>query len=250
MNVIANQYVSIDFLCTVHNIPAIGYHQAVKKRVLAVVIIILAVLLGALVFFLTRPRVAIYEPGYPSGYEIISPSSFSLSYRVVSDPASADLALALPGAILPEGIEGITIGGDGADLSIDESAMWMTAMGDGVECLLYESSDQYASKIAEDLLENDGNAYAVTYDERVSVENMQRLLSSVSGSDKLLLLTPSSSIRLVRENQVVADTVMDYRDAAAIETTDIDEAVSIDWDSTIRSMLSGNPELSYALVSL
>ena len=236
MNVIANQYVSIDFLCTVHNIPAIGYHQAVKKRVLAVVIIILAVLLGALVFL--------------SGYEIISPSSFSLSYRVVSDPASADLVLALPGAVLPEGIEGITIGGEGADLSIDESAMWMTAMGDGVECLLYESSDQYASKIAEDLLENDGNAYAVTYDERVSVENMQRLFSSVSGSDKLLLLTPSSSIRLVRENQVDADTVMDYRDAAAVETTDIDEAVSIDWDSTIRSMLSGNSELSYALVSL
>ena len=42
----------------------------------------------------------------------------------------------------------------------------------------------------------------------------------------------------------------DALDAAAMETSDVDKAVSIDWDSTIRNLLSGNAELSYCLISL
>ena len=44
--------------------------------------------------------------------------------------------------------------------------------------------------------------------------------------------------------------VVDALDAAAMETSDVDKAVSIDWDSTIRNLLSGNAELSYCLISL
>ena len=221
-----------------------------KRRVLSFILIIFIILGGALAFFLTRPRIAVFEPEYPPGYDIDSPAWMTLSYRRVSDPGAASAVIALPGAELPEGVEGVTIGGSESSLPIDEKTMWKTVLSDGTECILYEASDQTARSIADSLLAVDGNAYEVTYDGRISVENIDRILDSVSGADKILLLTPLSSIRLIRNNSMDSTVVMDHRDAAAMETTDVDEAVSIDWESTIKSVLRDAPELSYTLITL
>ena len=209
---------------------------------------IASVLAALAVFFLTRPSVAILEPEYPAGYDLISPAILTSAYRTVSRAEGADVVIALPGAELPEGTDGVVIGSD--ELSIDESSMWKAALGEGRECILYESSDSVARSIAEGLLASDDNAYAVTYDGRISVENMNRILSEVSGSDSLLMLTPSTSVRLIRENDAETSVVMDYRDAAAMDTTIVNEAVCIDWDALIRSVLSDSAELSYTLVPL
>ena len=221
-----------------------------KKRVLAISLIIMVILGIAVAFFFTRPGVAIIEPIYPQGYEINSPAYLSFGYRRVSNPLSASAIIVLPGAELPAGLDGTVIGGPGSDLPIDETRMWQAALSDGVECILYESSDMVAAEIADGIIASDDNAYKVVYDGRISVENIEKILESVSGCDKLLMLTPSSSIRLIRNGSIDADVVMDYRDAAAIEMPDVDEAVAIDWTSTIESVLSGHPELSYALITL
>ena len=220
----------------------------VRKRIFMALASIASVLAALAVFFLTRPSVAILEPEYPAGYDLISPAILTSAYRTVSRAEGADVVIALPGAELPEGTDGVVIGSD--ELSIDESNMWKAALGEGRECILYESSDSVARSIAEGLLASDDNAYAVTYDGRISVENMNRILSEVSGSDSLLMLTPSTSVRLIRENDAETSVVMDYRDAAAMDTTIVNEAVCIDWDALIRSVLSDSAELSYTLVTL
>lgn len=220
----------------------------VRKRIFMALASIASVLAALAVFFLTRPSVAILEPEYPAGYDLISPSILTSAYRTVSRAEGADVVIAFPGAELPEGTDGVVIGSD--ELSIDESSMWKAALGEGRECILYESSDSVARSVAESLLASDDNAYAVTYDGRISVENMNRILSEVSGSDSLLMLTPSTSVRLIRENDAGTSVVMDYRDAAAMDTTIVNEAVCIDWDALIRSVLSDSAELSYTLVPL
>ena len=220
----------------------------VRKRIFIALASIAAVLAAFAVFFLTRPSVAILEPEYPEGYDLISPAILTSAYRTVSRAEGADAVIALPGAELPEGTDGVAIGSE--ELSIDESSMWKAALGDGRECILYESSDSAARSIAESLLASDDNAYAVTYDGRISVENINRILSEVSGSDSLLMLTPSTSVRLIRENDAGTSVVMDYRDAAAMDTTIVNKAVCINWDTFIRSVLDGSPELSYTLIPL
>lgn len=220
----------------------------VRKRIFMALASIASVLAALAVFFLTRPSVAILEPEYPAGYDLISPAVLTSAYRTVSRAEGADVVIALPGAELPEGTDGVVIGSD--ELSIDESSMWKAALGEGRECILYESSDSVARSIAESLLASDDNAYAVTYDGRISVENMNRILSEVSDSDSLLMLTPSTSVRLIRENDTGTSVVMDYRDVAAMDTTIVNEAVCIDWDALIRSVLSDSAELSYTLVPL
>ena len=151
-----------------------------RKRIFIALASIAAVFAAFAVFFLTRPSVAILEPEYPSGYDLISPAILTSAYRTVSRAEGADAVIALPGAEIPEGPDGVVIGSE--ELSFDESSMWKAALGDGRECILYESSDSAARSIAESLLASDDNAYAVTYDGRISVENMNRILSEVSGS--------------------------------------------------------------------
>ena len=65
----------------------------------------------------------------------------------------------------------------------------------------------------------------------------------------LLMLTPETSMELIRDGGS-RNVIMDIRDAAAMETTEVESAVSIDWDASVENLLSGKAELSYCLLSL
>ena len=129
--------------------------------------------------------------------------------------------------------------------------MWRTALDSGSVVLLYEESSVSARRIAEYLKALDSDIAEVTYTGRISGANMDSVKSSIpdDGNTRVLLLTPSSSMGLLRSPHSWR-AVLDIRDAVAMETTEVDMAVSIDWDNTIENLLSGTAELSYRLISL
>ena len=126
----------------------------------------------------------------------------------------------------------------------DLPLMWESALSEGAECILYESSDRIASDIAERLIEADGNAFEVTYSGRVSVANEEEIARKTADADTVLYLTPASSLRTMRTSSIPA--VVDFIHGAALETTAVSGTIGIDWDRTIEGLLSGSDALSYA----
>ena len=176
---------------------------------------------------------------------------------MTGNAAKADVVLVAPAASVPEGVEAYLFGREAEDgeepvavLAIDDEAMWECAAEEGA-VVLYERSTAYARDIAEHLESLGLGIEAVTYSGRISGANAEQVRSEIeeAGADTVLAITPSSSIALLREEHPWR-IVMDVRDAAAMETTRVDAAVSIDWDATIQSLLSGNAELSYGLIAL
>ncbi len=210
-----------------------------RRRIAALAAIIIILLAGTLLYLL-RPTVAIIGPELPHGYELI-PRSLSFSYRF-TDSAPADAVIVLS----DEGYEG-----EGFRLSdeIDASQMWKTALSEGRECLLYEESDTAAAAIAEALMEDDDNAFEVTYQGRIASASLSQTLERIGDADRIFLLTPASSIIIARSAQAEAPVVMDFRDSAALEITACGESVGIDWKGLIESIRAGEPHLPYALIT-
>ena len=68
--------------------------------------------------------------------------------------------------------------------------------------------------------------------------------AAISGADAVFYLTPSSSLRILRDSDIPA--VLDSIHAGALEITGISGAVGVDWDRTIENLLSGSASISYA----
>ena len=208
-----------------------------------------------LAFVLSRPSVAFASPALPEGFSFPdAPPRLSPSYRITGDPSHSDLAIIMPSEPVPE-TEGMAVlfgrsaeEGEDPDLVLipDPTAMWESALSDRKECILYESSDRIASEIADHLLSIDGNAYEVTYPGRISAANLAEMAALAAGSDIVLALSPSSSLRLIREGDI-PPVIVDAAHAAALESTEIQGSAGIDWDSTIKGLLSGEGSLHYAL---
>ena len=224
------------------------------KRTWRIIICCVVVIAVAAVFFFTRPSYALVLPEHPSWYSLGEPL-FSLSFRKAFSSSHADVVFVMPGAGIPQSNGDIYLmrpadeGEDYPSVDIDENAMWAEALGDGRECIIYDSSSVYSSEIADYLLEADGNAFGVPYDGRVSDANIGRILSDAEGADKILLLTPQSSVMIARDNRTDIPVVMDFRDKAALTAARCDEYVSVNWNELISSALSSEPHLSYALIS-
>ena len=214
--------------------------------------------LGAGLFYMTRPSVAFIKAlSFPPGYELPEPGNI-LKYRMTDNAASASLVITAPDAAVPVGVDAYLFGREPVEgetplavLGINEGEMWRTALDGGSVVLLYEESSVSARRIAEYLKALDSDIAEVTYTGRISGANMDSVKSSIPDDEntRVLLLTPSSSMGLLRSPHSWR-AVLDIRDAAAMETTEVDMAVSIDWDNTIENLLSGTAELSYRLISL
>lgn len=226
-----------------------------RKRAALIVpiIILLAAAIAAAVYF-TRPSFAVVLPPHPEPYRLGEPT-FTLSYRETGNPASADAVFVMPGAGIPATGGYVYLMRPAADgeeydgiIDIDEAEMWKTALGDGRECIVFESSDADASAIAAALMEADGNAFTAVYDGRVTDANIGMVLRSAEGADSILLLTPSTSAMLLRGGRPGVPAILDFRDAAALTAGRCDGIVTIGWDALIRSALAGDPGLAYAFI--
>lgn len=222
------------------------------RYIIISICVLLAAACAAAGYYLTRPSVVFISPDMPDGFSLRRPSFFTPSFRLASTPGSADFVIVMPSEIVPES-EGTTVlfgrsaeEGENPDIVLvpDLPLMWMTALSDRRECILYESSDQMARKIAEKLTAEDGNAYEVTYSGRISVANHDEIASAISGADAVFYLTPSSSLRILRDSDIPA--VLDSIHAGALEITGISGAVGVDWDRTIENLISGSASISYA----
>ncbi len=230
-----------------------------RRRLITVLAIIILVLITSLaVFHFTRPSVAfIASDSFPPGYRLPSPYSF-FKYRRTGNAGNADLVIVAPDAAVPAGVEAYLFGRDAEEvespaavLAIDEERMWESAAADGSFAVIYEESSSRAAAIASHLAALNENAVPVTYMGRISSANIGQVVSAVdaSGADTLLMLTPETSMELIRDDGS-RNVIMDIRDAAAMETTEVESAVSIDWDASVENLLSGKAELSYCLLSL
>lgn len=229
-----------------------------RKKIAITCVIILLLVLGAGLFYMTRPSVAFIKAlSFPPGYELPEPGNI-LKYRMTDNAASASLVITAPDAAVPVGVNAYLFGREPVEgetplavLGINEGEMWRTALDGGSVVLLYEESSVSARRIAEYLKALDSDIAEVTYTGRISGANMDSVKSSIPDDEntRVLLLTPSSSMGLLRSPHSWR-AVLDIRDAAAMETTEVDMAVSIDWDNTIENLLSGTAELSYRLISL
>ena len=225
-----------------------------RKRVLAAFLVCMAAAAMAAAVFFTRPGYAIVLPEHPSWYSLGEPL-FSLSFRKTGDCRNADVLFVMPGMSVPETSGSVILmrpaesGEDYPVLDIDEAELWAAALGDGRECIVYESSDGAASAVAAALSARDGNAFSVTYDGRITDANLERTLRQMEGADKVLLLTPATSVMLARNGRLSVPAVMDFRDAGALTAASCSEVVTIDWGHLIRSALAGEAGLSYALAA-
>ena len=84
---------------------------------------------------------------------------------------------------------------------------------------------------------------------RISSANIDQVSRQIPPEGTVLAMTPSTSMSLFRADRSWK-LIMDVRDAAAMDTTDCDAAVSIDWDATVMNLLSGKEELSYCLIPM
>ena len=227
------------------------------KALLAVIAVLLLIAGSALIIYFTRPAVAFITSGlFPSGYDVPMPDGSFFHYRRVSSVSNADLVITAPDASVPDGIDSYLLGRlpeDGENvlgtLLVDEGKLWETALDDTFIAVLYEESSVASKNIVSYLKTLDSSAKEVKYQGRVSSANLDAVKSEIGDAETILCLTPSSSMSFIRDASDCV-IVVDALDAAAMETSDVDKAVSIDWDSTISSLLSGNAELSYCLISL
>ena len=227
------------------------------KALLAVIAVLLLIAGSALIIYFTRPAVAFITSGlFPSGYDVPMPDGSFFHYRRVSSVSNADLVITAPDASVPDGIDSYLLGRlpeDGENvlgtLLVDEGKLWETALDDTFIAVLYEESSVASKNIVSHLKSVDSSAKEVKYQGRVSSANLDAVKSEIGDAETILCLTPSSSMSFIRDASDCV-IVVDALDAAAMETSDVDKAVSIDWDSTISSLLSGNAELSYCLISL
>lgn len=227
------------------------------KALLAVIAVLLLIAGSALIIYFTRPAVAFITSGlFPSGYDVPMPDGSFFHYRRVSSVSNADLVITAPDASVPDGIDSYLLGRlpeDGENvlgtLLVDEGKLWETALDDTFIAVLYEESSVASKNIVSYLKTVDSSVKEVKYQGRVSSANLDAVKSEIGDAETILCLTPSSSMSFIRDASDCV-IVVDALDAAAMETSDVDKAVSIDWDSTISSLLSGNAELSYCLISL
>ena len=227
------------------------------KALLAVIAVLLLIAGSALIIYFTRPAVAFITSGlFPPGYDVPMPDGSFFHYRRVSSVSNADLVITAPDASVPDGIDSYLLGrlpeeGENVlgTLLVDEGKLWKTALGDTSITVLYEESSVASKNIVSYLKTVDSSVKEVKYQGRVSSANLDTVKSEIGDAETILCLTPSSSMSFIRDasDRVI---VVDALDAAAMETSDVDKAVSIDWDSTISNLLSGNAELSYCLISL
>ena len=227
------------------------------KALLAVIAVLLLIAGSALIIYFTRPAVAFITSGlFPPGYDVPMPDGSFFHYRRVSSPSNADLVITAPDASVPEGVDSYLLGrlpeeGENVlgTLLVDEGKLWETALDDTSITVLYEESSVASKNIVSHLKAVDSSIMEVKYQGRVSSANLDTVKSEIGDAETILCLTPSSSMSFIRDasDRVI---VVDALDAAAMETSDVDKAVSIDWDSTISNLLSGNAELSYCLISL
>ena len=233
--------------------------KAWKRRKLLIALPIAAIAAAAAIFlsfYLTRPSVSVLSSALPDGFDVFGPSRLTSSFRLTGNASKADLAIVMPSVPVPSDAEGRVVlfgraaeEGESPDLVLipDPPLMWESALSEGSECILYESSDRIASDIAERLIEADGNAFEVTYSGRVSVANEEEIARKTADADTVLYLTPASSLRTMRTSSIPA--VVDFIHGAALETTAVSGTVGIDWDRTIEGLLSGSDALSYAFFS-
>ncbi len=243
--------------CIVDSQSIAGYPCSMTKKKSIVLLIILASLIvaGALLFYFLRPSVAFIRSDlFPSGYELPGPSA--LRYRLTGNPIGADLVIVSPDAAVPPGVPAYLFGREAEDgetveavLAIDNGRMWEQALRDTEIALLYEESSVYGREVADYLSSIDGNVRSVTYTGRISGANIETVRKEIAGAGIVFALTPSSSVEILRSAHSWP-VVMDIRDAAAMETTAVDEAVSIDWNKTVENLLAGRAELSYCLVAM
>ena len=227
------------------------------KALLAAIAILLLIAGSALIIYFTRPSVAFITSGlFPPGYDVPMPDGSFFHYRRVSSVSNADLVITAPDASVPDGIDSYLLGRlpeDGENvlgtLLVDEGKLWETALDDTFIAVLYEESSVASKNIVSYLKTVDSSVKEVKYQGRVSSANLDAVKSEIGDAETILCLTPSSSMSFIRDASDCV-IVVDALDAAAMETSDVDKAVSIDWDSTIRNLLSGNAELSYCLISL
>ena len=229
-----------------------------KRMVLIAVLLILFIVLGCTIFYFTRPSVAfVASSSFPPGYELPEPGNI-LRYRMTDNIGNADLVITAPDAAVPSGSDSYLFGREAEDgespaavLAIDTGRMWESALPLGSAVVLYEESDPASREILSHLEEIDPDIKSVSYSGRISVANIDSVRSSIesASAEYLFALTPSTSMELLRSDHQWS-VVMDVRDSAAMEATEVDYAVSIDWDATVDNLLSGNAELSYTLLTL
>ena len=223
-----------------------------KKAVKCLVLILLLIAAALALFVLTRPSVW-YVEGPVEAYAFPSPSPLSPYWKL--SEKSPRLVIVTPMAEVPEtGALTVLLGRHAEEeeqvskeVLIDETAMWATALSSGVECLLYESSDAFCQSLALELMELDSNAYAVSYDGRITASDYGQLAEDTSEADRIFLLTPATAVYLARHTD--KDLVVEFRDKAALEYTKARYTVSIDIDAMVRRFLSGDFELPYTLLA-
>lgn len=228
-----------------------------KLKKLVPYFIVLIVVILSLAFYFTRASIAfVYNPLISDEYikNLSKPSRLSLKYRTSykkegDEIKKADLVVVLPPAATDSENAIYINRGEGRKFIFDEFSLFEKALvgkSYGGIAILYNTQDENEVELANKLKDKYENLELISYEERISIVNLDSINEDVDKLGIREILIPSASNAIAFIENTKLKIYMNFIDAAAFSKSKKIISIHPDWNKAISDALSTDGDVSFS----